>query len=111
MRMMLRDLLEWGGHSVTAQRSGEDALAALEDGTQPDLIISDLTMPGTDGLALLQQVRQEPAWAHIPFIMMSANLSDARLDEAANLGLDGLLPKPFDLETLERVLGGDHFSP
>lgn len=106
MRMMLCDLLEWGGHSVTAERSGEDALAALAGGAQPDVIISDLKMPGMDGLALLHHVRQNQEWAHIPFIMMSGNLTDSHLDHAPSLGIDGLLPKPFDLETLNRILGG-----
>lgn len=106
MRMMLCDLLQWGGHSVTAERSGEDALAALAGGAQPDMIISDLKMPGMDGLELLQHVRQNQEWAHIPFIMMSGNLSDFQSDHVSDLGIDGLLPKPFDLETLNRVLGG-----
>jgi len=105
MQMLLRDLLEWGGHQVIYGRTGEEGLQALRSAkSTPDLIISDLTMPTMDGLELLQAVRQNPNWARIRFIIMSANPQDERLQGHQANGLDGVLPKPFSLEELQRLL-------
>lgn len=106
MQTLLRDLLEWGGHQVIFGRNGEEGLAALHDAEPlPALIISDLTMPAMDGLQLLQAVRQNPNWSHIRFIIMSANPQDERLQTDEANGVAGILPKPFSLEELQRLLG------
>jgi CheY-like chemotaxis protein len=105
MQNLLRDLLEWGGHNVSFGRTGQEGLQALYATPQPpDLIISDLVMPTMDGLELLQAVRQNPNWKHIRFIIMSANLQDERLKSHEANGLYGILPKPFSLEELNRLL-------
>ena len=105
MQILLRDLLEWGGHQVTPGRTGQEGLEALYAAEQPpDLIISDLTMPMMDGLELLQAVRQNPHWENIRFIIMSANPQDERLKSQVASGLHGILPKPFSLEELNRLL-------
>lgn len=99
------DLLEWGGHEVVCGRSGDEALERLESLPRlPDAIISDLTMPHMDGITLLRTVRANDRWSSVRFVMMSANLSDPRLTGEASALLDGLLPKPFDLEDLNRLL-------
>ena len=105
MQMLLRDLLEWGGHQVMFGRTGQEGLDALYN-TQapPDLIISDLTMPMMDGLELLQAVRQNPNWEHIRFIIMSANPHDERLSTPEAQGLNGILPKPFSLDELNLLM-------
>lgn len=105
MQGLLRDLLVWGGHDVAFGRTGQEGLEVLYAAPQPpDLIISDLTMPQMDGLELLQAVRQNPGWADIRFIIMSANPQDDRLKTHEADGLHGVLPKPFSLEELSRLL-------
>jgi two-component system chemotaxis response regulator CheY len=105
MQTLLRDLLEWGGHQVMLGRTGQEGLEALQTAQlPPDLIISDLTMPYMDGLELFQAVRQNPKWAHIRFIIMSANPQDERLKSRQAGDLNGVLPKPFSLEELNRLL-------
>jgi CheY-like chemotaxis protein len=105
MQLLLRDLLVWGGHEVIAGRTGQEGLDALnEANTLPDLIISDLTMPMMDGLELFQAVRQNPNWSDIRFIIMSANPQDERLSNGHVRGLNGILPKPFSLDELNRFL-------
>lgn len=104
MQAILRELLEWDGHDVICGRTGAEGLEALHAHI-PDVIISDIKMPGMDGFAFLHFVRENPAWADVRFIMMSANPHDERFnDESAN-GLNGILPKPFTLEQLNEVLG------
>lgn len=104
MRLLLQEILEWGGHHVHSGRSGEDGLRTLTETAAPDVIISDLMMPGMDGFTFLQHVRQDARWARVRFVMMSANPQDARLQTPARDGLDGVLPKPFSLEDLDALL-------
>jgi CheY-like chemotaxis protein len=104
MRLLLRDLLELNDHQVTMARTGREALALLENGLVPDTIISDIIMPEIDGIELFHHVRQNPDWAAIRFFVMSANPYDERLEAARAAGLDGLLPKPFSLNDLKRLL-------
>jgi CheY-like chemotaxis protein len=105
MQSLLRDLLEWGGHSVVAGRTGLEALDVLHmHHEMPDVIISDVTMPQMDGVAFLQAVRQNPNWVGLPFILMSANPYDERLNEDVLSHSNGVLRKPFSLEELDQIL-------
>ncbi len=104
MRLLLQEILEWGGHHVRCGRSGEDGLRTLTEAATPDLIISDLMMPGMDGFTFLQRVRQDARWAQVRFVMMSANPQDDRLQNPRQDGFDGVLPKPFSLEDLDALL-------
>jgi CheY-like chemotaxis protein len=85
---------------VTAE-SGEEALALFQR-QRPDLILTDLRMPGMDGLALLRVVRQ-----HLlppPVVVFTAYASEATAREALAAGARGFLPKPFTgAELLEAV--------
>lgn len=106
MQMMIKELLEFGGHCVEAARTGEEALKVLSrKGTLPDVIISDLTMPQMDGLTLFASMRQNPHWDDIRFVLMSGNLQDDRLQTELALHIDGILPKPFSLADLNALIG------
>jgi two-component system NarL family response regulator len=104
MLMLLREMLEWAGYQVSLGRTGEEAMELLATGALPDLIISDLTMPRMDGITLYQHVRANPNWSQVRFIIMSANIFDERLQTQAAIGLDGIIPKPFNLGDLSTVL-------
>ncbi|GAB4181816.1 MAG: hypothetical protein Fur005_44390 [Roseiflexaceae bacterium] len=75
---------------------GADALLRLERIT-PDLIISDIIMPVMDGVALLRMVRERPALARIPFVLMSAIGDNLTMIESFHLGVDDYLVKPVSL--------------
>jgi CheY-like chemotaxis protein len=77
MAAMLGQVLQLEGHQVQLGASGREALNLLEH-TLPDVIISDLRMPDGDGLQLIDALRQEPAWRHIPVIMMSGRSRSRR---------------------------------
>jgi CheY-like chemotaxis protein len=105
MQMMIKELLEFGGHCVEATRTGEEALNVLKrKNPLPDVIISDLTMPQMDGLTLFASMRQNPRWDDVRFVLMSGNLQDDRLQTELILHLDGVLPKPFSLADLNAVI-------
>jgi len=105
MQTLLRELLQWGGHTVITGRTGQEALEALYVAQElPELIISDLNMPRLDGLGLLEAVRNNPDWKQVAFIIMSANINDERLTSEVINTLDGVIPKPFSLDDLNVVL-------
>ncbi len=105
MLTMLSQVLEWGGYTVWGGRSGQEGIAQLAQAPQlPDIIISDLLMPGMDGIAFLRQLRDNPGWADIPFVMMSAHSSNTERHNAIQNGADDFLVKPFSLETFQAVL-------
>ncbi len=95
IRWVLERALSSAGYACVCFDSAENALAALNSG-QPDVLISDIRMPGMDGLSLLAAVKQHNPL--LPVIIMTAH-SD--LDAAVNAYQQGAfdyLPKPFDID-------------
>ncbi|HVZ44936.1 MAG TPA: response regulator, partial [Ramlibacter sp.] len=104
MRAYIRDLL---AHRYDVEAVG-DGLAALEAVRRrgADLVLSDVMMPGLDGFALAQRLRQDPATADIPLMLLSARAGEASRIEGAGVGADDYLEKPFTArELLARVAG------
>jgi signal transduction histidine kinase len=88
---------------VAAVSDGKEALDyALND--PPDLILSDVMMPGLDGFALLKALRTEPSTSTLPVILLSARAGDESRVEGIEAGADDYLVKPFTArELLARV--------
>ncbi|HUC10873.1 MAG TPA: response regulator [Stellaceae bacterium] len=84
--------------------SGEAALAKLADEIEPQLIVilSDINMPGMDGLALLRKVKQ--LRPDLPVIMVTAYGDDERRQRAAEYGAAEFITKPVDFDVLKRRL-------
>ncbi len=83
-----------------------DGLSALETINQrpPDLVVTDLMMPGLDGLELLQEVRANPKTREIPIILLSARAGEESRVEGLKYGADDYLIKPFSArELLARI--------
>lgn len=95
--------LEKAGFEVMSARDGGEALLQLAD-TIPDLIISDIMMPGMDGFAFAANVRSNPRTDLIPIIFLTAK--DTRADRIAGFkaGVDAYLVKPFEPEELVAVI-------
>ncbi len=97
LRELLSEELQDLGFDVTEAASAEDADALLQK-RPADLVISDLRLPGADGLALLQQTRRlEPLPS---FIVITAFGTVSRAVEALKAGADDFLTKPLDLDHL-----------
>ena len=89
--------LRAAGYEVIAAKSGEEALNHLAV-SRPNLVISDLRMPGMDGMELFDAIhRDDPA---LPVIMLTAHGSIPEAVEATQRGMFGFLTKPFDSKTL-----------
>ena len=92
-------LLEEENFRVLQAIHGEAALSLLDE-NKPDLIISDIRMPGMDGFTLCEQVRSTPAFAQTPFIFLTAKGERADVRRGMGLGADDYLIKPFEPEEL-----------
>ena len=84
--------------------SGEEALEKLTDGIRPELIVilSDINMPGMDGLSLLREIKQR--WEKLPVMMVTAYGDDERRQRASDCGAAEFITKPVDFEMLKERL-------
>src|SRR5262245_42051969 len=99
VRFALTEVLSDRGHRVIAAASGAEALELL-DGV--DVVVTDLAMPGMDGLELVQQIAaRAPA---LPVILVTAHGSEQVLRIASSRGVCRCVPKPFDIDELARVI-------
>jgi PAS domain S-box-containing protein len=100
-RELLSAALQKRGFEVLLAEDGASGLAVAR-GEQPGLVLLDLRLPGMDGLAVLQALKQEPATAAIPVITMtgSEGLNDGIRARVLSLGASDFVTKPFDLDML-----------
>ncbi len=103
MREYLTNLLKNSGYHVGEVVDGRAALEAIR-AEIPDLVISDVMMPGMDGLQLVAALRAEPRTAAIPVLLLSARAGQEASIEGLQAGADDYLVKPFAAaELLARV--------
>jgi len=95
----VKEMLQFAGYEVITAEDGLAGLRALQQ-TRPDLIISDIMMPGMDGYEFLRKVRENPKWLDIPIIFLTAKGEKADIRLGKQLGVDDYLTKPFDTEDL-----------
>jgi PAS domain S-box-containing protein len=94
MRSYVGRLLTAEGFTVEAVADGETALAAARRAT-PDLVLSDVMMPGLDGFGLLREMRGDPRLRDIPVVLLSARAGEEARVEGLQAGADDYLVKPF----------------
>jgi len=92
-------LLELGYDDIVFAKNGQLALEVLQR-ENVDLIISDWNMPIMSGLDLLKAVRGNPSFAHIPFVMVTAEAEQKHITEAIQAKVDAYILKPFSGEML-----------
>jgi signal transduction histidine kinase len=98
MRGLIAEILADHYRITTVSDGAEAWEAARRD--PPDLIISDVMMPHVDGYELCRRVKQDPATAAIPFVMLTAKADLTMKIEGLNRGADDYLVKPFSPEEL-----------
>ncbi len=102
-RLSLCDYLELEGYSVIMASRGEMALQQVFS-HQPQLIITDIGMPGLDGYTLVQKVREDPAFRLLPVIFLTAHNQVQDRIRGYQLGCDLYLAKPFELSELGAIV-------
>jgi CheY-like chemotaxis protein len=103
LRLLVHTTLDDPAYRILEAADGHQALA-MAQAEHPDLLVLDWMMPGLSGIVVAQTLRQDPAMAHIPIIMLTAKGQDIDRAQAHALGLQAYLVKPFSpLELLEKV--------
>jgi PAS domain S-box-containing protein len=103
LRGYIARLLVESGYTVELAPDGNAALEILRR-SRPDLLVTDVMMPGLDGFGLLREVRADPKLVDLPVIMLSARAGEEAKVEGLDEGADDYLIKPFSArELLARV--------
>src|SRR3954447_1559222 len=99
---LLEAILEPRGYDVRTASSGSEALAAI-DADDTDLVLLDIVMPGMDGYEVCRAIRERPATAYLPVVMVTASGDEQKI-QALEAGADDFLAKPINKsELLARV--------
>jgi two-component system chemotaxis response regulator CheY len=107
MRQVIGFTLRAAGYDVTEARDGTDAVAKLSGPV--DMVITDLNMPGMNGIDLIKHIRTKSNYKHVPIIMLTTESQPAKKEAAKAAGATGWMVKPFKsdqlLSVVSRVLG------
>ena len=99
LRFFLKDNLSQK-YTIYEAENGLDALLLVES-ILPDLIISDIMMPGLDGIELCRRVKTDRTICHIPVILLTARTTEQQQLEGLENGADDYITKPFNFQILE----------
>jgi CheY-like chemotaxis protein len=95
-RDLMSEVLEREGYFAAVAANGAEAIALLEGGLDPDLILTDLVMPTMSGWDLCETLKRTPAWRSIPIIVLCGMAAEQR----GKLQVEDALEKPIDLPKL-----------
>lgn len=96
IQKLITTTLDLQGYAYRTASNGEQAMVELVT-KQPDILILDLGLPDTDGLSIINKVRE---WSTMPIIIVSARSEDQDKIQALDAGADDYLTKPFSVEEL-----------
>jgi two-component system response regulator HydG len=102
VRFTLRSVLEDAGFAVTESPDGADALARLDGGLRPAVILSDLRMPKLDGLGLLRALAARPDAPRL--VLITAHGDERTAVEAMKAGAWDYVRKPFDIDEIVEIV-------
>jgi len=103
MLMSMEGIIKRGGYQVETATSGDMALKRIAAST-PDLMITDLNMPGMDGITLIREAKKLVSMRFKPVLMLTTESQQAKRSEAKAAGATGWLVKPVKPEELLAVV-------
>lgn len=105
MRRIVKTLLRQIGYSNFVEaEDGAQALAALKETPDIDLVVSDWSMPTMNGIDLLKAIRADGQLSHLPFLMLATEEEKENMPEAMAFGVSSYVVKPFTGQTLAEKL-------
>lgn len=103
VRSMLKLLLESEQFCVLEAANGPEALKAVKAG-HPDVIVTDLELPGFDGFETIRRIRKTDGFQNTPIIVLTAHNEQAAYESAVRAGTNYFMAKPIDFDQLESLL-------
>lgn len=102
IRQMVKFTLEGAGYSTIEATDGNDALTKVTPDVK--MVLTDLNMPGLDGIGLIKQLRGMPGFKFIPIVMLTTESQASTKAEGKAAGATGWIVKPFKPEQLVAVV-------
>ncbi|MGA2127052.1 MAG: response regulator [Xanthobacteraceae bacterium] len=108
MRQMIKLTLSGAGYRVIEAADGTQGLAMARSNTV-DMVLTDLNMPGMDGVSLVRELRKLGSYTGVPIVLLTTESEAAKKSEAKAAGATAWITKPFQAEQLvsiaKKVLG------
>ena len=98
--LSISNILMKAGYGVEKASSAEEALRKFQAGVKIDLLITDLNMPGMNGIELIREVRKLPAYKFVPILFLTTESQQSKKVEAKAAGASGWIVKPATADEL-----------
>ena len=92
--LSISSILSKSGYTVEKAPNAEEALKKFNAGTKIDLLLTDLNMPGMNGIELIREVRKLPDYRFMPILFLTTESQQNRKQEAKEAGASGWIVKP-----------------
>ena len=102
--LSISGILSKAGFQVVTANSAEDGQKKLAAGTKPDLLITDLNMPGMNGIEFIRELRALPEHKFTPAVFLTTENSDKIREEARSAGATAWIVKPFHADKVVAVV-------
>jgi two-component system response regulator (stage 0 sporulation protein F) len=106
MRLLLSEAFVYDGYDVVDLASGRELFnllhRAIELGKEPDIVVSDIRMPGMTGLEVLNRIRDKGL--KMPVVLITAFGDEETLNAASRMGATAVFNKPFDIDDLRMAV-------
>ena len=99
VRHLILKFLDGEGYDIVTTSDSANVVDLIHE-INPDLVISDIMMPGMDGYTFVRHIRKENPKESLPVIIMSTKSKESMEDLFLSYGISGYLQKPFDKEQL-----------
>jgi two-component system cell cycle response regulator DivK len=99
-RELIREVLDSPDHSIMEAADGREALDLIL-ASDPDLVLLDIQLPGLDGYSVVQRLRENPRFARLKVVAVTAFAMQGDREKALSAGFDGYMTKPIDTYHLE----------
>ena len=98
--LSISNILTKAGFEPEKPANAEEALRKFQSGIKVDLLITDLNMPGMNGIELIKEVRKLPSYRFMPILFLTTESQQTKRAEAKAAGASGWLVKPATAESL-----------
>lgn len=101
--MLLKTILKDKNFMLDTAYNGNEALQKV-DSFNPDVILLDIMMPGTDGYEVVEKIRSKQQYSHISIVLITALNSERNVEKGLSLGANYYLVKPFSVKELLSIV-------